>query len=278
MTSTRVRTTFNSPRAGYVDLLDSARACRSVGIDQTPPSQQPGPSSGKPGGDDSDDGNQGNRSSSTQQGSSGIFSPMGAGGGNNDGDDGDDEGGGGDGDGDDDPNEDFHPESSSDDEPELAGVLNKLVKTLKKDKDDSSDTRNKIREPDTFDGSNPLELQSFLFLCMLNFRARPKQFRADSDKVIFAMSYLRGSALEAFETGIVDDDDEPIPGWIDDYKEFVAELKSLFGPHDPINDAQTRISALSMGTNQKISKYIVQFTQLSRQTKWNDASLAYQFY
>ena len=57
----------------------------------------------------------------------------------------------------------------------------------------------KSKEPDTFDGSDSKKLNNFILLCNLYFQANPSSYSDDDAKVTFALSYLRGMALEYFE-------------------------------------------------------------------------------
>jgi len=49
-----------------------------------------------------------------------------------------------------------------------------------------------ICEPDTFSGGTTDDLRAFIFQCQIYFRAYEGDFREDSEKVYFAISYLRG--------------------------------------------------------------------------------------
>ncbi|KIM58668.1 hypothetical protein SCLCIDRAFT_27828 [Scleroderma citrinum Foug A] len=49
----------------------------------------------------------------------------------------------------------------------------------------------KVREPDTFDGTDSKKLCTFLVQCELNFQDRPKAFRTDRAKVTYTQSYLK---------------------------------------------------------------------------------------
>jgi hypothetical protein len=53
----------------------------------------------------------------------------------------------------------------------------------------------KVKEPDTFDGSDPRKLNNFILLCNLYFRQNPA-YSDNSAKVNFALSHLRGLALD----------------------------------------------------------------------------------
>ncbi|KIO12062.1 hypothetical protein M404DRAFT_110585, partial [Pisolithus tinctorius Marx 270] len=121
-----------------------------------------------------------------------------------------------------------------------------------------SSSRTKLHEPDTFDGTIPKQLCAFFIQCKLNFQDWPQAFRANCTKVIFTQSYLKGMALEQFEPdlpGVEDPDDRPL--WMDSWREFILELQTTFGPHDPVADAKSQLDHLHMKDNQHINKYII---------------------
>ena len=60
--------------------------------------------------------------------------------------------------------------------------------------------------PDTFNGSNLEDLWAFLLQCQIMFNVHHQNFTSESAKVFFAISYLKKSALEWFEQGILEDD------------------------------------------------------------------------
>jgi len=131
---------------------------------------------------------------------------------------------------------------------------------------DSSSGRTKVHEPDTFDGTDPRKLRAFLVQCELNFQDRPKAFASDHARVTFAQSYLKGNPHAR-------------PLWMDNYAQFVSELKSNFGPHDPVGDAEHQLDNLSMKEGQKINKYVVEFNHLAGQVRgYGDGALCHIFY
>ena len=74
----------------------------------------------------------------------------------------------------------------------------------------------KVRDLDTFDGTEPKKLRTFLVQCKLVFTDRPKAFRQDWAKVTFVQSYLKGMALEWFELDLLDSaDPNDCPCWMD---------------------------------------------------------------
>jgi len=145
---------------------------------------------------------------------------------------------------------------------------------------DSSSGRTKVREPDTFDGTDPRKLRAFLVQCELNFQDRPKAFASDRARVTFAQSYLKGMALEWFEPDLLNSaNPRAHPLWMDNYAQFISELKSNFGPHDPIGDAEHQLDNLSMKEGQKINKYVVEFNRLAGQVRgYGDGALRHIFY
>ncbi|KIN99749.1 hypothetical protein M404DRAFT_30210 [Pisolithus tinctorius Marx 270] len=75
-------------------------------------------------------------------------------------------------------------------------------------------------------------------------------------------------ALEWFKLdllGLDDPDDWPL--WMDSWWEFILELQTTFGPHDPVADAKSQLNHLHMKDNQHINKYVVDFNWLALQIK-----------
>jgi hypothetical protein len=135
-------------------------------------------------------------------------------------------------------------------------------------------TGSKVKEPDTFDGSDPKKLNNFILLCNLYFRNN-SAYSDDTTKVTFALTHLRGTALEFFEPMLTSDDQLD---WEDDWQEFIRVLRTQFGPIDPTADAEDNIDNLKMKDNQRILKYNVEFNRLAVQTGWNDSVLRHRYY
>jgi Domain of unknown function (DUF4939) len=165
------------------------------------------------------------------------------------------------------------PDSPEHPPADLAQAITLLANSLSTPKKSSAQT--KVREPDTFDGSDTRKLQSFLVQCALNFRDRTDAFSDDSAKVIYALSYLKGTALDWFEPALTSN--LPAP-WLSNYAIFISELKSNFGPHDPEGEAEAELESLCMRDNQRITKYLVEFQRLAARVQWGDAALRQQLY
>jgi hypothetical protein len=166
---------------------------------------------------------------------------------------------------------DRHQDNATPNTPNLAEAIILMTEALKR----PNKAKAKSKEPDTFDGSDPRKLNNFILLCNLYFRNN-SSYSDDESKVTFALSYLRGTALDYYEPALMDPDD--LPDWLDDWFLFVQSLRTQFGPHDPTADAEDSIDNLKMRENQRILKYNVDFNRLAVQTGWNDSVLRHRYY
>ena len=157
--------------------------------------------------------------------------------------------------------------------PDLAQAIMLMTQELRRRENPTQ--RAKAKEPDTFDGSDPKKLNTFILLCNLYFRHNPS-YSDDETKVTFALSYLRGTALEYFEPSILDSSANP--NWLYDWSAFIRTLRTHFGPIDPTGDAEEDIDNLKMSENDQIVKYNVKFNQLAIQTGWDDSVLRHRYY
>src|SRR5258705_7998559 len=132
--------------------------------------------------------------------------------------------------------------------------------------------------PDTFDGSNPEDLQAFLLQCQITFNSYLQQYATDTTKVFFTINYLKKMALEWFEQGILEDDLSLTLVWCHSWVEFAKELKTHFGPANPVGSAKIELRHLVMASNTKLSEYLVQFNTLALWVGWGKQALHFQFY
>ena len=187
------------------------------------------------------------------------------------------------------PAEDLYPEYSNE-EPEikhvpsdvliqLASAIQSLARSSRCPSSDPT-PRTKVREPDQFDRTDPRKLRVFLVQLELNFQDCAKAFRMGCAKVTFVQSYLKGMALEWFEPDLLLAEDPALqPLWQDDFKEFVLELQTNFGLHDPIGDAEHQLDHLSMKDGQRINKYVVEFNRIALQIRgYGEGALQHHFY
>jgi hypothetical protein len=138
----------------------------------------------------------------------------------------------------------------------------------------------KIKEPDTFDGTDSSKLDEWITQVTLYFTANPSVFESDEDKVLFAMSHLCGQALAWFQPDLLGglSEDEPEPAWASDFVAFIHELVVNFSPHDPVGDAESKLELLQMQDSEHITEFLVKFNLEAGRTGWTDAALRYYFY
>jgi hypothetical protein len=60
--------------------------------------------------------------------------------------------------------------------------------------------------------------------------------------------------------------------WMWDFKVFINELEVNFSPHDPIRDAKSSLTNLTMGEDSCIVKYNVEFWKLVARLDWNKSA------
>jgi len=161
----------------------------------------------------------------------------------------------------------------------LAVAVNHLSRSSRRTSDSSS-SHTKVHEPDTFNGTDPKKLRTFLVQCELCFQDRAKAFRQDRARVMFAQSYLKRMTLEWFEPDLLNSGDPADhPRWMDSWVHFVAELQSTFGPHDPVTDAEHQLEHLRMKDSYRVTQYIVDFNRLASQVQdYGDGALRRLFY
>ncbi|KAG6326573.1 hypothetical protein ID866_12515 [Astraeus odoratus] len=116
-------------------------------------------------------------------------------------------------------NDNIASEPSVKDNPILAltNTITCLSNATRHRPEDSGAAHTKVHEPDTFNSTDPKKLHEFLIQCKLNICDRLLAFCSDTQKVGFALSFLKGIALTWFEPDLLD----AIPGtnsaWADDY-------------------------------------------------------------
>jgi len=159
----------------------------------------------------------------------------------------------------------------------LADAIALLAQTLRQPRVATPTSPSKVREPDQFDGSDSRKLRAFLMQLEFNFNDRPTVFCEDRTKVNYTLSYLKGMALDLFEPGLLRKGLVE-PNWLSSWVLFVDQLRTNFGPHDPVGDAEDELDRLHFKDNQHITRYLVDFARASAQVTWGEAALRHQFY
>lgn len=138
--------------------------------------------------------------------------------------------------------------------------------------------RDNVRSPDQFDGSSPTELRTFFTQLELVFKARPRTFDSDEKRVTYALSYLKGTALQWFEPYLLEGPSDEPPIFMSDFQAFREELWVNFGPYDASGAAEHELRDLQMANSDHIGAYITEFSRLATQVHWGTSALRYQFY
>ena len=69
------------------------------------------------------------------------------------------------------------------------------------------------------------------------------------------------------------------PLWMDDWKYFLYELQTNFGPHDLMADVEAQLKRLQICNSQRITKYIIEWNHLASQVQdWGHRALCRSFY
>ena len=131
------------------------------------------------------------------------------------------------------------------------------------------------RLPDKFDGSKADHLRPFLSQLNIVFLNHPKRFSTDRSKVLFAGSFLTGTAADWFEPIIDESSRESL--MLDDWILFKDRLTKIFGDPNAVATAEYNLHSLEMKDSEGISEYITRFRTEAARLHWDDAALKYQF-
>ena len=137
----------------------------------------------------------------------------------------------------------------------------------------SHDVKNLGNKPEEFNGDRS-KVYSFLTQIRMYTSLQPRTFQDDSQKVLFAASYLRGTAFNWWEPYFNKPKrDQPV--WIHDFSEFSRKLEETFGDPNRAKTAANRITNIKQ--TKSASEYWAEFQQYAVQTDWNDSAQCYAF-
>jgi len=130
-----------------------------------------------------------------------------------------------------------------------------------------------IKEPDPFSGGGLEELHAFIFQCQIYFRVCEGEFTSDVDKVFFAISYLRGIALDYFKPFI----NKPNPyhnlDFLENWSAFVQKLSNIFGSYFPEDDDEDAIVSIPFPNDGKAIDYFIRFAKYQNHICWDKRAL-----
>ena len=130
-----------------------------------------------------------------------------------------------------------------------------------------------IKEPDPFSRGGPEELRAFVFQCQIYFCACEGEFNNDADKVFFAISYLRGIALDYFEPFINEPDPYHNLDFLEDWSAFVQKLSNIFGSYSPEDNDEDTIVSIPFPSDGKAVDYFIRFVKYQNRICWDERAL-----
>lgn len=129
-----------------------------------------------------------------------------------------------------------------------------------------------LRPPDVFDGTAS-KLRSFLNQLRAVFRTQARRFPNEAVKTDYAISYLKGGALDWFQPFLETD---PPPPCTTDFKSFAAALTEQFGDPNYKHHAADRLYSLRQTTS--VSTFSIEFRKHATVLQWDDEVLIFLFY
>jgi hypothetical protein len=130
----------------------------------------------------------------------------------------------------------------------------------------------KVAPPIFFDGSQG-KADTFISELLLYFHG--KKMQDDSEKIVFALSYMKGGTAGPWaklKVKQLSSAEEIVWSWDD----FVQEFQSTFGDPDPAGTARFKLDQLKQG-NHTVDEYVSNFRELKDETGYNDAALVEKF-
>lgn len=128
----------------------------------------------------------------------------------------------------------------------------------------------KVAPPDDFDGSSS---KAETFLSQLSLYFHGKRISEDDDRVILALSYMKGGTAGPWaKIKVKEFSREGVCDW----NTFVAEFQETFGDPNPAGTARHKMNQLKQG-NHTADEYVASFRELKDDTKYNNAALIEKF-
>jgi len=166
-------------------------------------------------------------------------------------------------------------DTSQNPHPDTSGLdLQAILLALARRPDPQPKKRNKgVKEPDLFSRGSPDELWAFIFQCQIYFCACEGEFQEDTEKIFFAISYLRSVALDYFEPFINEAEAYQSFDFLEEWSAFVQKLSNLFGSYSPEDDNEDAIVAIPFPNDSKAVNYFIQFAKFQNRICWDDRAL-----
>jgi len=134
----------------------------------------------------------------------------------------------------------------------------------------AGNTKNpKIKEPSTFHGERD-QLRGWLAQLSVYFKGVGWEFDYNNDKIVYALSLLRGDVLKWATPYIERRQDVTWSSW-DDFKN---ELQGQFGETDEQGAARAKLMRMAQGSK-GATEYLNEYRLIASQTGMDDATLTY---
>jgi hypothetical protein len=130
----------------------------------------------------------------------------------------------------------------------------------------------KVASPEFFSGSRQ-GLTSFFTQVNMVIGLQPSRYPTEKTKVLYAGSFLRGTALLWFQPYVSKTPEDPI---MNDFELFCKKLKELFG--DPNERATAERNLYALKQKGSATSYLADFQRYSVLVEWNDQAKMAQFY
>ena len=128
----------------------------------------------------------------------------------------------------------------------------------------------KVATPDDFDGSFS---KAETFLSQLTLYFHGKRVSDNDDKVILALSYMKGGTAGPWaKLKVKEFTKEGVCNW----DTFVAEFQETFGDPNPAGTARHKMNQPRQG-NHSADEYVASFRELKDDTRYNNAALIEKF-
>jgi len=118
-----------------------------------------------------------------------------------------------------------------------------------------------VKESDPFSSRSPDKLCAFIFQYQIYFQACKGEFNENMEKVFFAISYLRGVALDYFELFINEPDSYQNLDFLENWTAFVQKLSNIFGLYSPEDENKDAIVAIPFSNDEKAVIYFIHFVK-----------------
>jgi hypothetical protein len=143
--------------------------------------------------------------------------------------------------------------------------------TQRSGSDDVKASTYRVQPPENYDGVRK-DLPKFFTQLELVFRSGPVQFATEEARIIYACTFLRGTAYAWVQPHLEVANDPILTTW----ENFKTALQSAFGDPDLQATAERQLSVLKQ--TGATSAYAAEFRRLAALAKWDKQALNFHFY